>query len=98
MIEGDVAGIWTTEIEIPEGGELSFRILADGDTNAVIGPEVTTKTKTDPIVGPKPGLTSDWVVKGKEGSIVVVEFFAPADPKLKALRSITWINSTTGGE
>jgi 3-oxoacyl-(acyl-carrier-protein) synthase len=98
MIEGDVAGIWWADVEMPEGGELEFRILAGGEVEAAIGPETTTKKKTEPIVGPKSGLTTKWVVSGKEGTVVRIEFFAPADPKLKSLRSIMWFTTGASGE
>merc|ERR1712187_19132 len=98
MIEGDVPGVWWTDVEIPEEGELEFRFLAGGEANAAIGPEITTKKKTGPIKGPAADITARWVISGKEGDLVKIEFFAPADPKLSSLRTITWFKAASSGE
>jgi polyketide synthase-associated protein len=98
MIEGEVDGLWWADVEIPEGGDLEFRILQEGEDDQAIGPETTTKSRWEPIVGPMSGLTSKWVIKGKEGDIVKIEFFSPPDPKLKSLRTIWWSCTAAGKE
>jgi polyketide synthase-associated protein len=85
MIEGDVAGLFYQELEVPESGKLEFRILADGEGDQVIGPEATTSRRTEPIVGPQKDLKTSWVVEAPEGSSVRLEYFAAS-----SMRSITW--------
>merc|ERR1712048_1490729 len=48
MLEGDVSGLFYQEVEVPESGELEFRILAEGDQEKCIGPESTTSSKLSP--------------------------------------------------
>jgi len=89
MLDGDVPGLFYQEIDIPEGGSLEFRLLAEGDEQKEIAPEFTTSKKLTPILGPAPDLRTSWIVKGPEGAVVRIEFFAPE----KGPRSITWLLS-----
>jgi len=87
MMEGDVPGLFYQEIDVPDSGTLEFRVLAEGDPEKVIGPESTTSRKVGLIAGPSKDLRTSWMVQGEPGSMVRVEFFAPA----KGARSITWL-------
>eukprot|EP00413_Alexandrium_margalefii_P030530 CAMPEP_0204570198 /NCGR_PEP_ID=MMETSP0661-20131031/38172_1 /ASSEMBLY_ACC=CAM_ASM_000606 /TAXON_ID=109239 /ORGANISM="Alexandrium margalefi, Strain AMGDE01CS-322" /LENGTH=936 /DNA_ID=CAMNT_0051578369 /DNA_START=82 /DNA_END=2892 /DNA_ORIENTATION=+ len=87
MMEGDVPGLFYQEVDVPEGGELEFRILAEGDPDKVIAPANTTSRKLEAIMGPSKDLRTSWIVKAEPGSAVRVEFFAPA----KGSKSITWL-------
>jgi len=87
MMEGDVPGLFYQEIDVPESGELEFRILAEGDPDKVIAPENTTSKKLEPIVGPTKDLRTSWTVTAEPGSAVRIEFFSP----IKGAKSITWL-------
>jgi len=87
MLEGDVPGLFFQEVEVPDSGELEFRILAEGDPDKVIAPENTTSRKLDPIVGPTKDLRTSWMVKAEAGRMVRIEFFAPS----KGAKGITWL-------
>lgn len=89
MLDGDVPGLFYQEVEIPESGELEFRILAEGDTTKCIAPKNTTAVKTTQIVGPGEHDTS-WLVKGTALSPLRIEFFAPVIPALEGMRTIAW--------
>jgi len=90
MLEGDVPGLFYQEVEVPESGVLEFRILADGDSEKAIGPEVTTSKKTTRILGPSADLRTSWMVNGAAGTSMLIEFVAPTSIALEGVRSITW--------
>jgi polyketide synthase-associated protein len=99
MMEGDVAGLWYQELEIPEGGKLEFRIMGEGDTTKMIGPESTTDKRIGcKIMGPSSNISTSWVVNGAEGAAVRIEFFAPLSTSKGAepIRSISWIVAGKG--
>jgi hypothetical protein len=99
MLEGDVPGLWYQEVEMPEEGKIEFRIMGEGDPTKLIGPEASTSSRTAPIIGPEPNVTTSWVLKGKEGAIVRIEFFAPTvTTKGASPRSISWFITGGSGE
>jgi polyketide synthase-associated protein len=90
MIEGDIAGLFYQEVEVPESGQLEFRILADGEAEKCIGPETTSSKRTAKIVGPQADLKSSWVIEAPEGTSVRIEYFAAESAGGTQMRSITW--------
>mmetsp|Transcript_49295 Transcript_49295/g.154388 ORF Transcript_49295/g.154388 Transcript_49295/m.154388 type:complete len:937 (+) Transcript_49295:67-2877(+) len=87
MMEGDVPGLFYQEVDMPDSGELEFRILGDGDPDKAIAPETSTSRKLEPIVGPSKDLRTSWLVTAEPGAAVRIEFFAPD----KGPKSITWL-------
>jgi len=88
---GDIDGLFSTVLDIPESGTLEFRILQDGETDQVIAPMTPACTRrTETIMGPEKGLTNKWVINGESGTEVVVEFFV-----FKGKKSITWLIGKT---
>ncbi|CAE8699418.1 unnamed protein product, partial [Polarella glacialis] len=92
MLEGNVPGLFYSEIPVPEGGTLEFRILVEGDSDKNIGPEETTAQRLAPISGPSKELRTSWLISGTPESVVRVEFLSP----MKGLsgsqtRSISWL-------
>lgn len=88
MMDGEVAGLFFQDVEVPPSGVLEFRILAEGDKDRAIAPEEKGTTKrTAPIQGPGSGLEGYWSAKEEPEAVVRIELMIPA----KGPRSITWI-------
>mmetsp|Transcript_179544 Transcript_179544/g.436847 ORF Transcript_179544/g.436847 Transcript_179544/m.436847 type:complete len:956 (-) Transcript_179544:571-3438(-) len=86
MAAGDVDGVHIAFVEVPEGGELQFRFLKNGDTEKVLGPATPEcMQKTEAIVGPKKDITNSWVVQAEEQQEFRVELFVRA-----GVRSVMW--------
>jgi len=93
MEEGDTTGLFYQDIEMPRGGTLEFRLLAEGDQDRSIGPDDTSKRMTSPIVGPSADVRTSWIVDGQPGVVYRVQFFAPPSSSLATapLRSVSWM-------
>eukprot|EP00440_Ansanella_granifera_P052346 gb/GFBE01056757.1/.p1 GENE.gb/GFBE01056757.1/~~gb/GFBE01056757.1/.p1 ORF type:complete len:958 (+),score=244.50 gb/GFBE01056757.1/:1-2874(+) len=74
MQEGNVPGLFFQDISVPDGGQLEFRILVEGDSDKNIGPQETTSHRLAPIKGPSAELRTSWLIDGTPGSVVRVEF------------------------
>nr|AQS99211.1 type I polyketide synthase [Gambierdiscus excentricus] len=88
MMEGDVPGLYYVVVEVPDSGSLDFRIMAEGDQERSIGPDIEACTKkTAQIRGPEKDLTTFWRAAGPKNSLLRVELYAPA----KGKRFLTWL-------
>lgn len=77
MDEGDLAGVRTATLQIPESGVLEFHFLKDGEADQVLAPSMDKcMKKTAPIIGPEAGLTNVWAVRGQPGDKIRIELFA----------------------
>ena len=86
---GDVGGcgLHVVTVLMPVSGRIEFRILKNGEDDAVIAPATPACTrKTTPILGPGPDLKNYWLVEGSPGQEVVIELFISDE-----LRSVLWI-------
>merc|ERR1712050_670588 len=94
MAAGDVPGVHTATIEVPDSGILEWRFLKDGDKDLVLAPATAEcSTKTEAIQGPAKGLANKWVVRSQPGSEVKIELFYMA-----GMRSVLWLGAVAGGE
>lgn len=94
MAAGEASGSFISILEIPEDGQLEFRILKEGDEKMVIAPSVADcDSKTATIEGPKEGLTNKWVIRGSPATEVQVDFFCK-----RGLMSIIWLVSKDDAE
>jgi len=86
MDEGDVPGLKTTIVTVPESGMLEFRFLMNGIIDNVFAPETDHCTrKLTPIIGPEPDLKNCWTLLGEPDSDFQIELFVR-----KGKRSILW--------
>lgn len=92
MQEGSIPGLYFQDITVPEGGQLEFRILVDGDPDKNIGPEDTTSQPLVPIKGPEKQLRTSWLVDASPGTLVRVEFLTSTKDLHSSLkpRSVSW--------
>nr|AQS99174.1 type I polyketide synthase [Gambierdiscus excentricus] len=87
LAAGEIAGVHTTTVDMPDSGVLEFRILVDGDPKQVLCPASPQCTRrTEEILGPAEGLTNLWVVSAAPGKEVQVELFVR-----RGMKSITWL-------
>jgi len=94
MAPGEIDGVHTASIEIPDNGVLEFRILKDGEDTEVIGPSTKEcALRTDTVIGPEKGLTNKWVVSGLPGQEVTIEFLSKRGKK-----AIFWMLGEGGVE
>lgn len=87
MLDGNVPGLFFTNIAIPSDGMLEFRFLKDGDTGQLIGPAMPKCTrKSTAIIGPSSDLDTSWVVQGEPYADVRIELYM-SDQR----RSVLWL-------
>jgi len=87
MTPGDVAGLHTIAVDIPESGTLEFRFMQDGDPDMVICPMTPACTRrTEAILGPDKGLTNKWIIQGPPDREVRIELFVS-----RRTRSVMWL-------
>mmetsp|Transcript_126995 Transcript_126995/g.284038 ORF Transcript_126995/g.284038 Transcript_126995/m.284038 type:complete len:940 (-) Transcript_126995:62-2881(-) len=86
MSPGEAIGQFQTTATVPSNGMLEFRFLRDGDSEEVLAPEVANCTrKTAPIIGPKSGLTTSWVIKADPDTEFQIELCV-----IKGRRGVLW--------
>jgi len=94
MAPGDLDGVHTASVEVPDNGVLEFRILKDGDDNETLGPaSMECSNRSEAIIGPEKGLKNKWVIRGLPGQEVNIEFLCK-----RGKRSILWIMGEGGVE
>lgn len=94
MAPGDIDGVHTATVEVPDSGILEFRILKDGEDTEVIGPQsLESSSRTEAIIGPEKGLKNKWVISGAPGQEVVIDFLSK-----RGQRSILWVLGEGGVE
>jgi len=77
MISGSTSGLWYTNVEVPIGGDIFFRFLADGDPARVLGPETADcERKSAKVVGPKADLLNSWKLQSRPGQLMRIELMA----------------------
>jgi len=87
MAPGDVDGLHTITVEVPESGSLEFRFLKEGDSEKVLCPSMPIcSRKTDPIMGPGKDLSNKWVIHAKPEKEVKIELFVK-----RGTKSLMWL-------
>mmetsp|Transcript_58864 Transcript_58864/g.182397 ORF Transcript_58864/g.182397 Transcript_58864/m.182397 type:complete len:956 (-) Transcript_58864:110-2977(-) len=89
LAAGEVEGVHTTALDMPESGILEFRILKDGDPEQVICPATPLcSRRLEQIIGPGKGLENKWCITAEPNKEVQVEFFVK-----RGVMSIMWMVS-----
>merc|ERR1712039_1111291 len=89
MEDGNVPGLYTAEIEVPQDGVLEFRFLMNGNSDQIICPAVDNCTRRSAdIIGPEEGLNNKWLITANPGTDYTIELFIK-DNK----RSVMWVKS-----
>lgn len=87
MTEGEIHGLFTATVDVPQSGSLEFRFLEKGDKKKVLCPQSHLCSKRlVPIMGPGAELTNSWMVSGAPGSQMQIELLVQKDRK-----SIMWL-------
>lgn len=87
MATGDVPGIHSVRVEVPESCILEFRFMQDGSEDKLLCPIVPTcSKKTTPIMGPGKSCKNKWVVHASAHKEVRVELFVQG-----SIRSVMWL-------
>jgi len=90
MDEGDLPGLFMISAEVPESGQLDFRILAEGDENRVIGPDCEDEVCTSRVVRvaqEAKTARSTWRIQAEPESTFTIELLAPP----KGPMTVTWV-------
>lgn len=86
MATGDVAGVHSATVLMPESGVLEFRFLKEGEQDQTLAPQIDNCTmKTAPIFGPSPDLKNKWKVTGADGDEIKIELLS-----FKGKFSVVW--------
>jgi len=88
LLAGDVPGLWTAEVEMPDSGVLEFHFLQDGEEEQVLCPaSAYCRRKTETIVGPSPDVpVNNWIIEGSPMEDVQIELFVR-----NGIRTLLWI-------
>jgi len=87
MHDGDVLGLNTAVVEVPEIAQVEFRLHRNADAHEVLGPAVDKCSRmAAQIVGPKAGLQNVWQIDARPGGQLRIDFFCN-----RGLRSIAWM-------
>lgn len=82
MEMGELPGVHSVMVDIPESGVLQFRFIGE---EVVLAPAVDMCTKMNAPILAEPGLTNSWCVKGEPGAQVEIELFA------RERKSLLWL-------
>lgn len=88
LLAGDVIGLWTAEVEMPESGVLEFHFLQDGELEQVLCPASPyCSRKTETIIGPGPDIpVNNWIIEGSPMEDVQIELFVRS-----GMRTLLWL-------
>jgi hypothetical protein len=90
MEDGNITGLRSISVEVPEGGNLEFRFLKNGEEDEVMYPAVDKCTRrTAPILGPckedNGNEKNTWLAEGPPGASMTVTLFV-----CRGRRSVSW--------
>jgi len=87
MTEGNVPGLATFGLEVPDDGVVEFYFLKNGEEDQVLCPSVDECSKrVTPILGPGNQAKNKWRVKAEAGLEMMIELFVKDGKK-----TVTWI-------
>jgi len=87
MEDGDVPGLHSIIVEVPDSGEILFNFVQTMEPAKVLAPETTRcSRKTRKIVGPAADLTNKWVIFGKRGTDVRIDLFTS-----RGIIALNWV-------
>lgn len=74
--DGDVPGLRSVIVEVPDSGELEFNFIQTLEPEKVLAPAThKCRRKTAPIEGPAEGLSNAWVIYGEPGTDMRIDLF-----------------------
>jgi hypothetical protein len=88
--DGDVPGLRSILVEIPESGVVQFRFVQTVDEDMVLAPSSDNcSKKTSKIEGPSAELRNSWLARGVPGSFLLISLFTSYGRK-----AVSWKTST----
>lgn len=86
--DGDVPGLRSIIVEVPDSGELEFNFVQTLEPEKVLGPSSNRcRRKTGQILGPAEGVVNTWLIVAEPGSDMRIDLFTN-----RKMIGLNWLN------